>query len=220
MSGPDPPPIRLLLADDQALFREALGLLLDVQPDITVVAEAVDGEDAVRKALALLPDVVLMDLRMPRLDGIAASRRLREAGAPVRVIVLTTFDDDADVFEALRAGAVGYLLKDIPGEQLIAAVRAAARGQSFLPPPIAAKVVAEFARLDPARRPVALPDPLSDRELEVLRLLATGASNREAADRLYIAEGTVKNHVTSILAKLDARDRAQAVQKARNLGLV
>lgn len=221
MSGPDPtPPIRLLIADDQALFREALALLLAVSPDLSVVGEAANGEEAVRHTLALRPDVVLMDLRMPILDGAAATRRLRDEGAAARVIVLTTFDDDADVFAALRAGAVGYLLKDAPGEQLVAAVRAASRGESFLPPAIAAKVVAEFARLSGQPATAPLTDPLSERETEVLHLLATGLSNRELAARLYIAEGTVKNHVTSILAKLDARDRAHAVLRARDLGLV
>jgi len=221
VSEPVPPsPIRILLADDQALFREALALLLEAQPDLTVAGEAADGGAAVRRTIALRPDVVLMDLRMPGEDGVAATRRLREAGSPARVIVLTTFDDDADVFEALRAGAVGYLLKDAPGEQLVAAVRAAARGESFLPPAIAAKVVAEFARISHRRPLQPLADPLSERELEVLRGLATGATNRELADRLFIAEGTVKNHITAILAKLAVRDRAQAVLKARDLGLI
>lgn len=221
MSEPPPPrPIAILIADDQALFREALALLLGVPPDFAVVGEAANGEQAVDRALALRPDVVLMDLRMPILDGAAATRRLRDAGSPSRVIVLTTFDDDADVFAALRAGAAGYLLKDAPGEQLVAAVRAAARGESFLPPAIAAKVVAEFARLSGRPPTSPLAEPLSERELEVLRLLATGLSNRQLGDRLFIAEGTARNHVTSILAKLGARDRAQAVAKARDLDLL
>ena len=219
MSGP---PIRLLLVDDQALLRESLGLLLSVQPDLCVVGEAANGEEALRQAAALRPDVVLMDLRMPVLNGVAATRRLRASQPETRVIVLTTFDDDEDVFEALRAGAVGYLLKDVSGDKLVEAVRAAARGESFLQPAIAAKVVAEFARLTDARPPAALPlpEPLSERELEVLRLLATGATNREIAAALFIAEGTVKNHLTSILGKLGARDRTQAVLKAQALGLL
>ncbi|MDP9373181.1 MAG: response regulator transcription factor [Chloroflexota bacterium] len=215
-------PIRILLVDDQALFRESLGLLLTAQPDLQVVGEAANGEEAVRQAAALRPAVVLMDLRMPVLDGVAATRRLRAEGPETQVIVLTTFDDDEYVFEALRAGAIGYLLKDVSGERLVEAVRAAARGESSLQPAVAAKVIAEFARLtDPARpRRQPLPEPLSERELEVLRLLATGASNREIADRLFIAEGTVKNHLTSILGKLGVRDRTQAALKARELGLL
>ena len=215
-------PIRVLLVDDQALFRESLGLLLAAQPDLRVVGEAANGEEALRRTAALRPDVVLMDLLMPILDGVAATRRLLAAHSATQVLVLTTFDDDEYIFEALRAGAVGYLLKDVSGERLVEAVRAAARGESALQPAVAARVVAEFARLtDPARpRPQPLAEPLSERELEVLRLLATGASNREIADRLFIAEGTVKNHLTSILGKLGVRDRTQAALKARELGLI
>ena len=214
--------IHLLLVDDQALFREALRLLLATQPDLAVVGEAANGKEALRLAGELRPDVVLMDLRMPILDGVAATRLLRADRPAPQVIVLTTFDDDVDVFEALRAGAIGYLLKDVSGDRLFEAIRAAARGESFLQPAIATKLVAEFARLSGPRglSPEALPNPLTEREIEVLRLLATGASNREIAAQLYIAEGTVKNHLTSILAKLDVRDRSQAALKARDLGLV
>ena len=218
MSGP---PIRLLLVDDQALLRESLGLLLSVQPDLCVVGEAANGEEALRQAAALRPDVVLMDMRMPVLDGVAATRRLLAADARPRVVALTTFDDDEYVFEALRAGAAGYLLKDVSGEKLVEAVRAAARGESFLQPSVAAKVVAEFARLAPSgpRGSQPLAEPLSDRELEIVRLVTTGASNREIAAELFIAEGTVKNHLTSILSKLGVRDRTQAALKARELGI-
>jgi DNA-binding NarL/FixJ family response regulator len=214
--------IRLLLVDDQALFREALRLLLATQPDLAVVGEAANGEEALRLAGELGPDVVLMDLRMPVLDGVAATRRLRAERPTPQVIVLTTFDDDVDVFEALRAGAIGYLLKDVSGDRLFEAIRAAARGESFLQPAIATKLVAEFARLSGLRSapPATLPNPLSERELEVLKLLATGATNREIGAQLYIAEGTVKNHLTNIMAKLDARDRSQAALKARDLGLI
>ncbi|CAA9570998.1 MAG: Two-component transcriptional response regulator, LuxR family [uncultured Thermomicrobiales bacterium] len=215
-------PIRILLVDDQSLFRESLGTLLAVQPDFRIVGEAADGEAALRQAAALHPTVILMDLRMPVLDGVAATRRLRTEVPAARVIVLTTFDDDEYVFEALRAGAVGYLLKDVSGEKLVEAVRVAARGESFLQPAVAAKVVAEFARLGDAGRPRPQPlaEPLSERELEVLRLLAGGASNREIADGLFIAEGTVKNHLTSILGKLGVRDRTQAALRAKELGLI
>lgn len=215
-------PIRILLVDDQALFREGLRTLLSLQPDLEVVGEAGNGEEALRLAARLRPDVILMDLQMPVLDGVESTRRLRAAHPECRVIVLTTFDDDEYVFEGLRAGAIGYLLKDTPSARLLEAIRAAARGESFLQPSIAAKVVAEFSRLaDQAPpRPQPLADPLSEREVEVLRLLASGASNREIAAALVITEGTVKNHVTNILSKLGVSDRTQAALKARELGLL
>ena len=214
--------IKILLVDDQALFREGLRTLLSVQPDLEVVGEAANGEEAVQQAMRLRPAVVLMDLQMPVLDGVAATRRLRADLPGSRVIVLTTFDDDEYVFEGLRAGAVGYLLKDAPSEKLFEAIRAAARGESFLQPSVAAKVVAEFARLSDRRTPLKQPlvEQLSERELEILRLVASGASNKEIAAKLLIAEGTVKNHVTNILGKLEVRDRTQAALKARDLGLI
>jgi DNA-binding NarL/FixJ family response regulator len=215
--------IRVLLVDDQALFREGLCTLLSLHEDIEVVGEAGDGQEALDAAAALRPDVILMDLRMPVLDGVAATRRLKEIGHPARVIVLTTFDDDETVFDGLRAGAVGYLLKDVSSEKLVEAIRAAARGESFLQPSIAAKVLAEFARLEEraaAPPPPALVEPLSDRELEILRLVAAGDSNKEIAAMLYITEGTVKNHVTNILGKLGVRDRTQAALMAREMGII
>jgi DNA-binding NarL/FixJ family response regulator len=214
--------IRILLVDDQTMFRDGLRVLLSTQPDFQIIGEAADGEQAIRKAAALHPDVVLMDLRMPVLDGAAATRRLRAAQPDVRVIVLTTFDEDAAIFDGLRAGATGYLLKDAPTEKLYEAIRAAARGESFLQPSVASRVVAEFTRLS-ERSPdasQALVDPLSTRELEILRLLAGGATNREIALQLFIAEGTVKNHVTNIFTKLDVTDRTRAAIKARELGLL
>jgi DNA-binding NarL/FixJ family response regulator len=211
-------PIRVMLVDDQALFRESLALLLGAQHDLQVVGEAANGEAALDLVATIRPQVVLMDLRMPILDGVAATRRLRANYPDVQVIALTTFDDDADVFAALRAGAIGYVLKDVSGETLFAAVRAAARGESFLPPPIATKVVAELTRAPGLAQPQ--PHPLSDRELEIVRLLARGATNREIAAALVLAEGTVKNHLTNILEKLGARDRAQAALIARDLGIV
>jgi DNA-binding NarL/FixJ family response regulator len=216
-------PVRVLLADDQALFREALATLLGVRPEVTVVGEAADGAEALHRCAELQPDVVLMDLHMPVLDGIGATRRLRVEQPEVRVLALTTFDDDEDVFAALRAGAVGYLLKDVTSERLVEGVLAAARGESVLQPSVAAKVVARFAALPDdgaAPRPQPLVVPLSDRELEVLRLLADGGSNREIASALFLAEGTVKNHVTNVLAKLGARDRTQAALRGRALGLI
>ncbi len=214
--------IRILLVDDQALFREGLRTLLSAQPDFDVVGEAADGEEALRRAAKLRPSVVLMDLRMPVLDGVAATRRLHVAQPDCRVIALTTFDDDEYVFDALRAGAVGYLLKDASSEKLFEAIRAAARGASFLQPSIAAKVVAEFARLadQSPQRTQPLIEALSDRELQVLRLVATGATNKEIGAALFIAEGTVKNHLTNILGKLGVRDRTQAALKAKELGLI
>lgn len=217
--------IRALLVDDQALFREGLHTLLDLQPDIEVVGEAKDGREAIELVARAAPDVVLMDMQMPVLDGVAATRDIRAKHPNTQVIVLTTFDDDEYVFEGLRAGAVGYLLKDVTSDRLAEAIRSAARGESFLEPSVAAKVVAEFTRLADApharqRANQMLIEPLSDREFEILHLVATGASNKEIAATLVITEGTVKNHVTSILGKLGVRDRTQAALKAKELGIV
>ena len=220
---------KILLVDDQPLFREGLRTLLSVQSDFEIVGEAGNGEEAIKLARILQPAVVLMDLQMPVLDGVAATRCLKTEQPDCRVIVLTTFDDDENVFDGLRAGAVGYLLKDAPSEKLCEAIRLAARGESFLQPSVAAKVVAEFARLTgPASKTAApsqlhnepLIEPLSDRERELLSLISAGASNREIANTLFLAEGTVKNHVTNILGKLGVRDRTQAALKAKEMGLV
>ena len=215
--------VRVLLVDDQALFREGLETLLSVHKDIEVVGQASNGQEAVEVAVRVQPDVVLMDVRMPILNGVGATRRLTKALPQCRVIVLTTFDDDEYVFDALRAGAVGYLLKDVASAQLVEAIRATARGESILQPSVAAKVITEFTRVSsmvPAAQMEPLIEPLSERESEILGLIATGASNKEIADQLFIAEGTVKNHVTHILGKLGVRDRTQAALKARELGLL
>jgi len=215
--------IRVLLVDDQALFREGLETLLSVHKDIEVVGQASNGQEAVEVAASVRPDVVLMDVRMPILNGVGATRRLKKALPQCRVIVLTTFDDDEYVFDALRAGAVGYLLKDVDSTQLVEAIRATARGESILQPSVAAKVITEFTRVSgmlPAAQMERLIEPLSDRESEILALITTGATNKEIADQLFIAEGTVKNHVTHILEKLGVRDRTQAALKARELGLL
>lgn len=214
--------IRILIVDDQALFREGLRTLLSVQPDFEVLGEAANGEHALRMAVQLQPEVVLMDLRMPVMDGVTATQRLHEVLPNSKVIVLTTFDDEDLVFDGLRAGAVGYLLKDVSSEKLFEAIRAAARGEYFLLPSITTKVMAEFSRLS-RLKPVKiqpLAEPLSPREMEILRVVATGASNRDIAESLVIAEGTVKNHLTNILGKLNVKDRMQAVLKAREFGLI
>ena len=213
---------RIVIADDQALFREGLRTLLSTRPDMDVVGEAANGDEAVALVEQLRPSVVLMDLRMPKADGIQATARLRERCPEIPVLVLTTFDDDANLFGALRAGAAGYLLKDVSSETLVSAILAATRGESFLQSTVTGRVVAAFARLMEAGGPKAeaLVLPLSAREREIVSLLGSGASNKEIADRLNLAEGTVKNHVTSILTKLDVRDRTQAALRARQLGIV
>jgi DNA-binding NarL/FixJ family response regulator len=213
--------IRVLIADDQALFREGLRKVLEAN-GFEVVGEAGDGEEAVRLATDAAPDVVLMDLRMPVLDGVGATRRIAQLPRAPRVLALTTFDDDATVFDALRAGALGYLLKDTQSARLVEAVELATRGHAWLQPSVAAKVVSEFARSAPAsgKRDVAADLGLSEREVAVVRALAGGASNKEIAVALRIAEGTVKNHVTNVFAKLKVHDRTQAALRARELGLI
>lgn len=215
--------IRVLLADDQSLFREGLETLLSVHKDIQVVGQACSGQEAIDLALKFCPDVVLMDIQMPVLDGVGATRRLKQALPDCRVIVLTTFDEKEIVFDALRAGAVGYLLKDVGSAQLAESIRRTARGESILDPSVAAKVVAEFSRVSSlvtAIRPEVLPEPLSEREVDILRLIVSGSNNKEIAETLFITEGTVKNHVTHILGKMSVRDRTQAALKARELGLI
>jgi DNA-binding NarL/FixJ family response regulator len=214
--------IRVLLADDQALFREGLRAVLSTYDGIDGGGEAANGLEAVRLAGERRPDVVLLDLRMPVLDGAEATRRIAATTPAPRVIALTTFDDDESVFEVLRAGALGYLLKDTLSAKLVEAIEAAARGESFLQPKVATRVLTEFARLAsaPPPRSAAAPLGLSEREVAVLRLLGRGASNKEIAIDLAITEGTVKNHVTSIFGKLEVDDRVQAALRARELKLV
>jgi len=214
--------IKILIVDDQRLMRAGLRTLLDMEPDLEIVGEAEDGLIALEQYAAVLPDVVLMDIRMPNLDGVQATQRLRQRWPEARVIILTTFDDDAYVFDGLRAGALGYLLKDVSGEELAEAIRKVAGGGALIEPSVARKVLAEFARLaEPVQPPVErLPVPLSERELEVLRLLAQGASNKQIASRLYLAEGTVKNYISTIFDKLGVEDRTQAALKARQMRLL
>jgi DNA-binding NarL/FixJ family response regulator len=213
--------IRVLVVDDQPLFREGVLMLLAADPELVVVGEAADGERAIAMTRELSPDVVLMDLRMPGLGGVATTARMLAEWPALRVLVLTTFDDDDSVFAALRAGAVGYLLKDVSSVELRRAVHDAASGSSPLQPAVATKVVGELVRRlaqDPS--PPADAPILSQREREVLALISAGASNKEIATRLFIAEGTVKNHVTHIFEKLGVEGRTQAALKARELGIV
>jgi DNA-binding NarL/FixJ family response regulator len=221
--------VRVLVADDQALIREGLLVLLGAQEDIEVVGEAVDGQDAVEKAAALRPDVVLMDVRMPVLNGLEATRRILGArgrpgdgpSAATKVLVVTTFDLDEYVYEALRAGASGFLLKDSSTQTLAEAVRVVAAGDAMLSPPVTRRLLGTFARLGGSRGPTRdRVDRLTERETEVLTLIARGRSNAEIADELVLAEQTVKTHVSRILTKLDLRDRTQAAIFAYETGLV
>ena len=215
--------IRLIIADDHPVVRTGLQGMLAGQPDFEVVGEATTGAEAVEMVAQLQPKVILMDLQMPEMDGVTATAEIKTQHPEIHVLILTTYDADADILRAVEAGATGYLLKDVPSEQLAEAVRAAARGEAFIHPSVTRKVVAEFTRLaerEHRRREQPLVEPLSVRELEVLLLLAEGLSNQEIADRLYIAPGTVKNHVSNILSKLGVRDRTQAVLRAQELGLL
>ena len=213
--------IRVLVADDQALVRGGFRLILDAQPDIEVVGEAADGVEALERARALRPDVVLMDIRMPALDGLEATRRLLADTDPPRVLMLTTFDLDEYVYDALRAGASGFLLKDVRPEQLADAVRVVAAGDTLLAPAITRRLVEQYLRRPRpgAQTPTSL-DSLTDRELDVLRLVARGHSNQQIAGTLFLGESTVKTHLTHLFAKLGLRDRAQAVVLAYETGLI
>jgi len=212
--------IRIVVADDQALMRAGFRMILDAADDLEVAGEAIDGADAVRAFERLHPDVVVMDVRMPTMDGIEATRRITSLDAGAKVLILTTFDLDEYVYDALRAGASGFLLKDRPPEELVAAVRIVAAGEALLAPSVTRRLIAEFAtRPGQVRAPEGL-DELTDREREVLVLMAQGASNAEIARRLFVAETTVKTHVGHVLRKLGLRDRAQAVVLAYESGLV
>jgi RNA polymerase sigma factor (sigma-70 family) len=214
-----PMPVRVLLADDQQLVRTGLRMILSAEPGIEVVGEAANGAEAVERCQELAPDVVLMDVRMPVMDGVEATRRLQDMGEPPRVIVVTTFDLDEVVYEALRAGASGFLLKDAPETRLVAAIRVVADGGSMFAAAATRRLVQEFARQQPQVSTVAL-DRLTERETEVLRLVARGMSNAEIAEHLVVTENTVKTHVARMLAKLGVRDRVQAVVMAYEAGLV
>jgi DNA-binding NarL/FixJ family response regulator len=214
--------IRIVVADDQALVRSGFRMILDAKPDLEVVGEAGDGREAAALAERLRPDVVLMDVRMPEVDGLEATRRIVASGSPTRVIILTTYDVDDSVFAALRAGASGFLLKDARPAELVEAVRVVARGDALLAPSVTRRLLDRFAGVLPA--PGAAPPPdlseLTGREVEVLRLVALALSNTEIAERLVLTEATVKTHVSSVLRKLGLRDRVQAVVLAYDVGLV
>jgi len=215
------PPVRVLAADDQRVVREGLAMLLGLLPDVEVVGTAADGEEVLALAAELRPDVILMDLRMPRMDGVEATRRLRERDPAVKVIVLTTYADDRSVLDALRAGALGYLTKDAGAAEIQQALHRVASGQAALDPAVQlhlVEAIADGQSLGPT--PATLPDGLTPREAEVLTLIAAGLSNTEIAERLVVSEATVKSHVNHMLAKIGARDRAQAVGYAYRHGLV
>jgi DNA-binding NarL/FixJ family response regulator len=204
--------IKVLLVDDQSLIRQGLRALLELEPDLEIVGEAENGENAINLVAQLQPDVVLLDIRMPIMDGVAATQEIHKRFPGIKVLVLTTFDDDQYVTAALQNGAMGYLLKDTPSEELAVAIRAVHKGYTQLGPGIVRKLLTQFPSATATQSPPAPPSlaELTPREKEVLRLIATGASNREIAQELYISEGTVKNHVTNILNRLNLRDRTQA----------
>jgi DNA-binding NarL/FixJ family response regulator len=212
--------LSVLIVDDQALVRAGFRMILDAEEDIEVAGEAADGADAVAEAQRLRPDVILMDVRMPQVDGIEATRRLLADGLDTKVVMLTTFDMDEYVYDALRAGASGFLLKDVPPEQLVSGIRAVAQGDALLAPSVTRRVIEEFVRRPPSTRSVPPElEELTARELEVLKLVAKGLSNAEIAKELFVSETTVKTHVAHVLTKLGVRDRVQAVVLAYECGL-
>jgi DNA-binding NarL/FixJ family response regulator len=213
----DAPSIRILIADDHPIVREGLSAVLETQPDFAIVGEAASGAQAVERAAALRPDVILLDLELPELDGVAALRAIRAADPAARTIIFTAFDTDERILAAVQAGAQGYLLKGAPRDELFQAIRVVHGGGSLLQPVVAARLLRQVSEAAQAPPP---PEPLTERELEVLRLLAKGRQNKEIANELWISERTVKFHVSAILAKLGAGNRTEAVGKAAQLGLV
>jgi DNA-binding NarL/FixJ family response regulator len=217
-------PIRILLCEDQTLMREGLKTILELdggKPAFEIIGEAAEGEEAVIQAKRLSPDIALMDIQMPRQNGVQATAAITAALPATRVIILTTFDNEDFVFEAIKSGAMGYLLKDTPANELAATIRRVHQGESFIQPQVATRLLMEFGRRGTiARSQAAEDEDLSQRELDVLKLLAQGASNREIANRLVLAEGTIKNHVSNILIKLHAANRTQAANLARERGFI
>lgn len=217
--------IRIMLVDDQTILRAGLAGLLNRNPDMTVIGEAGTGQEAIEMAERLDPDVILMDVRMPAMDGVKATRELVRRGIRAGIIILTTFDDDEYIYEGIASGARGYLLKDAEYEELSHAIRVVARGEALLQPQVTARVLREFTRLagqavPPKAKAKPLAEPLTERETEVLRLIVSGATNQDIAEQLHIGLGTVKHHVRAVFAKLGARDRVQAVLTAQELNLV
>ena len=213
--------IRVLIADDQALVRDGFGMILDAQPDMEVVGQASDGREAVEMARALAPDVVLMDIRMPEVDGVEATRRLVADPTSPRILMLTTFDQNEYVYEAMKAGASGFLLKDVRRDELVNAVRSVAAGDALLASSLTRRFIEDFVRRPPpGAAPVGALADLTDREAEVVRLVARGLSNAEIADRMVVSEATVKTHVARVLSKLGLRDRTQVVVMAYETGFV
>jgi DNA-binding NarL/FixJ family response regulator len=217
-----PEKIRILLVDDQNLMREGLKTILELEPDFDIAGEADTGLTAIQAYEKINPDVVLMDIRMPDMDGVEATQEILHRWSDARIIILTTFDDDSFVFDGLRAGALGYLLKDVSGEELSEAIRIVSEGGALIEPSIARKVLAEFTR---GSRETKInhndtAELLSNRELQILKLLAQGLTNRQIASNLFLAEGTVKNYVSTIFSKIDVNDRTQAALKAKDLGLL
>lgn len=212
--------VRILLVEDQTIVRQGLKSLLALTPDFEIVAEANDGVEALEMIEREKPDVVLLDLRMPRLDGVGVLKGLRERGLPSPALILTTFDDDSMLFEAVRAGAKGWLLKDVSLERLTTAIRTVAGGGTCIEPVITERIMRALERSDMAFDSAELPEALTDREKTILRLLAGGYSNKEISELLDISDGTVKNHISSVLAKLGVRDRTRAVLRAIDLGVI
>ncbi|MGZ4663701.1 MAG: response regulator [Frankiaceae bacterium] len=212
--------IRVLVADDQALIRDSFRLILDLEPDLEVIGEAADGREAVSRVRQLQPDVVLMDIRMPVLDGLAATRALSEAGSSAKVLILTTYDGDQYLYDAMRSGASGFLLKDVRREQLADAIRTVAAGQALLHPALTRRLIEQFVAGPPPSGRSARLDVLTEREVEVLRLVGRGMSNSEIAAALFLGEATVKTHLGRVLTKLRLRDRIHAVVAAYELGVV
>jgi DNA-binding NarL/FixJ family response regulator len=210
--------MRILICDDQAMIRDGLALLLNLERDIEVVGVAQDGADAVELTARLTPDLVLMDLKMPGMNGVEATRQIQIRSPQTRVLVLTTYDDDEWVFDAIRAGAAGYLLKDRPREDLVAAVRGTVAGKTYIDPNVAGRLLSQVASTQ-SQPATLITSKLSKRELDVLRLVANGLSNADIAERLHLSEGTVRNHVSTILAKLDVADRTQAAVLAMQHGI-
>ncbi len=220
-SAPNGVPIRVVIADDHDLYRRGMGVVVELDGTARIIGEAANGDEAVEVVSRLKPDIVLMDVRMPGMGGIDACRRIHCAAPDTRIVMLTMSDDEADLFDAIKAGASGYLLKDLPGEEVAAAIRAVHDGQAIIPPGMAATLLNEFSRLSQEAGGTASPDTrLTDREVEVLRLVARGLANREIAEQLVISENTVKNHVRNILEKLHLHSRVEAAVYAHRQNLI